>query len=165
MIGVARGTGAKSAARLGAVQALYQMDVGGTSLKDVVTEFEDWRLGREMDGVLYRDADPAFFEKLVKGVVERQRDLDPKIHVALVAGWPLSRLDVTLRSILRSAAWELLSCPEVPGRVVISEYVDVAKAFFDGDEPKVVNGVLDNLARQLRPEEFPVAEGTDQRVN
>lgn len=165
MTRVARGTSAKSAARLGAVQALYQMDVGGTSLTDVVTEFEDWRLGRETDGVLYRDADPALFEKLVRGVVERQRDLDPKIHVALVAGWPLSRLDVTLRSILRSAAWELLSSPEVPGRVVISEYVDVAKAFFDGDEPKIVNGVLDNLARQLRPEEFPLPEGNDQRVS
>ena len=157
---MARGTGAKSAARLAAVQALYQMDVGGTSLDDVLAEFESWRLGQELDGIRYRDADPAFFEALVSGVVERQRELDPKIHMALVAGWPLTRLDVTLRAILRSATLELLSRPDVPARVVISEYVDVAKAFFDGDEPRIVNGVLDNLAHQLRPREFAAPEAS-----
>lgn len=152
---------ARSAARLAAVQALYQMDVGGASLKEVVEEFETFRLGQELDGVRYRDADAKFFQDLVAGVVEQQRELDPKIHMALVAGWPLTRLDVTLRAILRSAAWELLSCPKVPGRVVINEYVDVAKAFFDAEEPGMVNAVLDNLARQLRPAEFtaPAASG------
>lgn len=147
-------TGAKSAARLAAVQALYQMDVGGTSLDDVLTEFEDWRLGKELDGVRYREASAALFERLVRGVVAEQKKLDPQIHIALVAGWPLTRLDVTLRAILRAATWELLSNSDVPARVVISEYLDVAKAFFEGEEPKMVNGVLDNLARQLRPEEL-----------
>ncbi len=148
-------TEAKSAARLAAVQALYQMDVGGASLNEVVEEFETWRLGQELDGVRYRDADQPFFSALVTGVVNEQRELDPKIHMALVTGWPLARLDVTLRAVLRSAAWELLSRSDVPARVVINEYVDIAKAFFEGgDEPGMVNAVLDNLARQLRPAEF-----------
>ena len=153
MTSVAAKTRAKSASRLAAVQALYQMDVGGTPLSDVVSEFGKWRIGKELDGVRYRDADIRFFEKLVAGVVERQRDLDPEIHIALKGGWPLSRLDVTLRAILRSAAWELLSS-KAPARVIISEYVDVAKAFFEGEEPGIVNGVVDNLARRIRPEEF-----------
>jgi N utilization substance protein B len=159
-----KSTEARSAARLAAVQALYQMDVGGTSLNEVVDEFETWRLGQELDGVRYREADEAFFTELVTGVVDQQRELDPKIHMALVAGWPLTRLDVTLRAILRSAAWELLSCPKVPARVVINEYVDIAKAFFEGDEPGMVNGVLDNLAHQLRPAEFAptTAAGHDE---
>ena len=145
---------ARGAARLAAVQALYQMDVGGVSREHVVGEFEEWRLGNELDGIQYRDADPAFFRELVGGVVDNQRELDPKIHIALVAGWPLARLDVTLRAILRAATWELTSFRDVPGRVAISEYVDVAKAFFEGEESRMVNGVLDTLARQLRPSEF-----------
>lgn len=153
----AKSANARGAARLAAVQALYQMDIGGVSLEEVVGEFETWRLGQELDGVRYRDADPVYFGDLVAGVVERQRELDPKIHTALVEGWPLKRLDVTLRAILRTAAWELISRPDVPGRVVINEYVDVAKAFFEGDEPNIVNGVLDNLARQTRPAEFAAA--------
>lgn len=157
-------TRAKSASRLAAVQALYQMDVGGTPLSDVVSEFGKWRLGKELDGVLYRDADVTFFKKLVTGVVERQRDLDPEIHVALVSGWPLSRLDVTLRAILRCAAWELDSNSTAPARAIISEYVDVAKAFFEGDEPGIVNGVIDNLAHRIRPAEFGNTDVPDQRA-
>lgn len=152
---------ARGAARLAAVQALYQMDVGGVSLDGVLGEFEQWRLGKELDGVLYRSADPAFFRDLVAGVVEHQRELDPKIHLALVEGWPLSRLDVTLRSILRTATWELQSFRDVPARVAISEYVDIAKAFFEGEESRMVNGVLDTLARQLRPKEFSAATGVE----
>ncbi len=144
----------RGASRLAAVQALYQMDVGGATLEDVLAEFETWRLGRELDGVQYRDADAGFFRELVAGVVRDQLDLDPKIHEALADGWPLARIDVTLRAVLRSAAHELASRPDVPARVVITEYVDVAKAFFDGDEPRLVNAVLDTLARQLRPAEF-----------
>ncbi|MHA1559344.1 MAG: transcription antitermination factor NusB [Alphaproteobacteria bacterium] len=157
-------TRAKSASRLAAVQALYQMDVGGTPLSEVVSEFGKWRLGKELDGVLYRDADTGFFQKLVTGVVERQRDLDPEIHLALVSGWPLSRLDITLRAILRSAAWELVSNPNAPARAIISEYVDVAKAFFEGDEPGRVNAVIDNIARRMRPEEFGNTVVSDQRA-
>lgn len=153
----ARPANARGAARLAAVQALYQMDVGGIALEAVVGEFEEWRLGKELDGVHYRSADAAFFRDLVTGVVEHQRELDPKIHLALAQGWPLGRLDVTLRAILRAATWELTSFRDVPGRVAISEYVDIAKAFFDGEESRVVNGVLDSLARMLRPDEFGVA--------
>ncbi len=149
----------RGASRLAAVQALYQMDVGGATLEEVLAEFETWRLGRELDGVQYRDADAAFFRDLVRGVVRDQLDLDPKIHEALADGWPLARIDVTLRAVLRSAALELAARPDVPARVVITEYVDVAKAFFDGDEPRLVNGVLDTLAREFRPGEFTAAPG------
>lgn len=153
-----RAANARGAARLAAVQALYQMDVGGASLEDVLAEFETFRLGHELDGVTYRNADPDFFRALVAGVVRDQRELDPLIQVALVTGWPLTRLDVTLRSILRAAAWELSARRDVPAMVVITEFVDVAKAFFDQDEPRIVNGVLDTLARQLRPTEFAAVE-------
>jgi N utilization substance protein B len=145
---------ARSAARLGAVQALYQMDVGGALLEDVLAEFETFRLGGELDGVTYREADAAFFRDLVSGVVRDQRELDPLIQVAMVEGWPLTRLDVTLRAILRAATWELSGRKDVPAPVVISEYVDVAKAFFGKDEPRIVNGVLDKLGREIRPKEF-----------
>lgn len=153
---------ARGAARLAAVQALYQMDVGGVSLDEVIAEFETWRLGKELDGVRYRDADAAFFGDLVAGVVKHQRELDPKIHIALVEGWPLTRLDLTLRAILRAATRELTASRDVPARVVITEYVDVAKAFFDGEESSLVNGVLDTLAHQLRPEEFASAGAAGQ---
>jgi N utilization substance protein B len=154
-----RPANARGASRLAAVQALYQMDIGGSSLEEVLAEFETWRLGRELDGVQYRDADPAFFRDLVAGVVRNQLELDPRIHQALAAGWPLARIDVTLRAIMRSAVQELMGRPDVPARVVITEYVDVAKAFFDDDEPRMLNGVLDTLARQLRPDEFTVGGG------
>ena len=148
-----KSTRATSAARLAAVQALYQMDVGGISLDDVVAEFRAFRLGKETDGIHYRDADDELFRRLVSGVVADQRMLDPKIHAAL-RDWPLARIDVTLRAILRAAAWELNANSDAPSRVVINEYVEIAKAFFDGEEPGIVNGVLDTLARQIRPAEF-----------
>jgi N utilization substance protein B len=157
----ARPANRRGASRLAAVQALYQMDVGGTPIDEVVAEFENHRLGRELDGIQYRDADPAFFRDIVSGVVRDQRSLDPQIHAALASDWPLARIDVTLRAILRSAAHELSRRTDIPARVVISEYVDVARAFFsDGEEPKMVNGVLDTLARRLRPGEFAGATGT-----
>jgi N utilization substance protein B len=149
-----RPANARGASRLAAVQALYQMDVGGASLEEVLAEFEAWRLGQELDGVEYREADADFFRELVTGVVRNQRDLDPLIHAALARGWPLTRIDVTLRSIMRAAAQELVGRSDVPARVVITEYVDVAKAFFEHDEPRMLNGVLDTLARDLRPAEF-----------
>ncbi|MCC6736037.1 MAG: transcription antitermination factor NusB [Bauldia sp.] len=149
-----RPANARGASRLAAVQALYQMELGGTSIEEVLAEFETWRLGQELDGDTYREADAAFFRDLVRGVVADQRELDARIHENLVDGWPLARLDVTLRSILRAAAWELASKRDVPARVVITEFVDVAKAFFGNEEPKMVNGVLDTLARSYRPGEF-----------
>ncbi len=150
----ARPANARGASRLAAVQALYQMELGGASMEEVLAEFETWRLGQELDGDTYRDADAGFFRDLVRGVVTDQRALDARIHENLVEGWPLARLDVTLRSILRAAAWELSAKRDVPARVVISEFVDVAKAFFGNEEPRMVNGVLDTLARGYRPGEF-----------
>ena len=144
----------RGAARLAAVQALYQMDLGGATLPDVLAEFQSFRLGKELDGEQYRDADAAFFRDLVTGVVRDQRELDPAIHAVLVADWPLPRIDITLRAILRSGAYELKCRPDVPARVVITEYVDVAKAFFEGDATGMVNGVLDRLAHTLRPAEL-----------
>jgi N utilization substance protein B len=144
----------RGAARLAAVQALYQMDLGGATVPDVLTEFQNHRLGKEIDGEQYRDADGAFFREIVTGVVDDQRALDPAIDAALAADWPLQRIDATLRAILRSGAFELAHRSDVPGRVVISEYVDVAKAFFEGEVPAMVNAVLDVLARRLRPDEF-----------
>ena len=144
----------RGAARLAAVQALYQMDLGGATLPDIIAEFETHRLGKELDGEQYRDADAAFFREIVSGVVGDQRVLDPAIDEALTADWRLGRVDATLRAILRSGAFELAHRPDVPGRVVITEYVDVAKAFFEDEVPAMVNGVLDTLARKLRPAEF-----------
>ena len=144
----------RGAARLAAVQALYQMDLGGATLPDVIDEFETHRLGKELDGEQYRDADAAFFREIVAGVVADQRELDPAIDAALTVDWPLARVDATLRAILRSGAFELAHRHDVPARVVITEYVDVAKAFFEDEVPAMVNAVLDALARQLRPAEF-----------
>ena len=143
----------RGTARLGAVQALYQMDVGGTPLDEVLQEFELYRLGKEIDEVLYLPADFAYFKDLVGGVVRQQRTLDPMIHEALEKGWPIARIDQTMRAILRCGLYEITAHKDVPVPVILTEYVDVAKAFFEGDEPKMVNGVLDNLARRLRPEE------------
>jgi N utilization substance protein B len=144
----------RGAARFAAVQALYQMDVGGATLPSVLAEFEAHRLGGELEGEQLRPADRDFFRTLVQGVVERQRTIDPIIHAALPATWPLKRIDMTLRAILRCAVLELLRSPEVPARVIIKEYVEIADAFFSADEPGLVNGVLDHVARDLRPGEF-----------
>jgi N utilization substance protein B len=144
----------RGAARLAAVQALYQMDLSGATLPEVLAEFESFRLGKEIDGTQYRNADAAFFREIVGGVVRDQLTLDPAIHAALSPGWPLPRIDTTLRAILRSGAYELKHRPDIPGRVVITEYVDVANAFFDNDAAAMVNGVLDRLAHEFRPAEF-----------
>ncbi len=150
----ARPANQRGAARLAAVQALYQMDLSGATLPEVIAEFETYRLGKEVDGDQYRDADAAFFRDIVAGVVRDQKRLDPAIDHTLAKGWPLTRIDTTLRAILRAGAFELADRADVPSRVVISEYVDVAKAFFDDDAPGVVNAVLDALAHELRAGEF-----------
>lgn len=152
-----KGANQRGAARLGAVQALYQMDVGGETLPSVVAEFETHRLGQELEGEQLRPADLAFFRTLVGGVVDLQRTIDPIIHSALPPTWPLTRIDLTLRAILRCGVFELLDRGDVPARVVITEYVDVARAFFEADEPGLVNGVLDAVARDARPDEFATA--------
>ena len=144
----------RGSARLSAVQALYQMDIGGSGLTEVVAEYENFRLGREIDGETYLAADAAWFRGIVGGVVKDQKVIDPVIHQSLTDTWPLARIDSTLRAILRAAVFELTKRPDVDARVVVSEYVEVAKAFFDGDEPKMVNGVLDLIARRVRQGEL-----------
>ena len=153
----ARPANQRGAARLGAVQALYQMDVGGAALPSVLAEFETHRLGIELEGEQLRPADKPFFRALVTGVVKAQRRIDPVVHAALPPTWPLVRIDLTLRAVLRCGVFELTERSDVPARVVISEYVDIANAFFSGDEPGLVNGVLDRVAHDHRPEEFSQA--------
>lgn len=144
----------RSAARLAAVQALYQMDMVSTDLNEIVAEFEAHRLDGDIDGDVLSAADRDLFRSLLAGVVRDQRVLDPMVARHLAEGWRLARIDSTLRAILRSGAFELSALGDVPARVVINEYVEIAHAFFDGDEPKVVNAILDRLARELRPAEF-----------
>jgi len=155
----ARRANRRGAARLAAVQALYQMDVAATPLHEILAEFESHWLGREVEGDEYLPAEAAHFRDVVGGVVTEQRKLDPMIDAALQKGWPLKRIETVLRAILRAGAYELDRKRDVPARVVVSEYVDVAHAFVDGDETGMVNAVLDQLARQLRASEFDAATG------
>lgn len=153
--GTKRASGAsankRGAARLAAVQALYQMDVAGTGLLETAAEYENFRIGQEIDGEQYLDADKQWFRAILSGVVDQQTAIDPVIHASLVDGWPLSRLDSTLRAILRAGAWEMVHRKDVPVPVTITEYVEIATAFYgDGDEPRMVNAVLDRIARSQR---------------
>jgi N utilization substance protein B len=141
----------RGVARLAAVQALYQLDMSGNHVQEVMTDFRENRLGSEIDGDQYRDADADWFDLIVKGVVKRQLELDPEIHSVLTDDWPLSRIDSILRAALRAGAFELMDRKDVPVAVVINEYVDIARAFFEDDEePKLVNAVLDRLAKKWR---------------
>jgi N utilization substance protein B len=140
----------RGVARLAAVQALYQLDMSGNHVQEVMTDFRENRLGSEIDGDQYRDADADWFDLIVKGVVKRQLELDPEIHSVLTDDWPLSRIDSILRAALRAGAFELMDRKDVPVAVVINEYVDIARAFFEDDEePKLVNAVLDRLAKKM----------------
>ena len=147
----------RGAARLAAVQALYQMDIAGTGLNEIYAEFESRWLGTEVEGNEYLPAEAAYFRELVGGVVREQRALDPLIDTALAGGWPLKRIETVIRAVLRAGCYELAHRPDVPARVVVSEYVDVAHAFVERDETGMVNAVLDLLARQLRAGEFEPA--------
>jgi N utilization substance protein B len=154
----ARKANRRGAARLAAVQALYQMDMAGTGLADILAQFESHWLGREVEGEQYLPAEAAFFRDVVTGVVNAQRDLDPRIDAALAATWPLKRIEAILRSVLRAGAYELAKRADIPARVIVSEYVDVAHAFVDRTETGMVNAVLDQLARAARPVEFGQAQ-------
>ena len=151
----------RSAARLAAVQALYQMDMTGIDLNEVVAEFEAHRLGQEIEGCQFAEAEAEFFRELVQGVVREQLKIDPLIDQQLAEGWRLTRVDSILRAILRAGAFELLARNDVPAKVIISEYVDIAHAFFAEEEPKVVNGILDKLAHRARPQEFALQGAQD----
>ncbi|MGQ3212976.1 MAG: transcription antitermination factor NusB [Shinella sp.] len=142
----------RGAARLAAVQALYQMDVGGAGVLEVVAEYEAYRLGQELDGDTYLKADASWFRSIVSGVVRDQRLLDPMIGAALQDDWALSRVDSTVRAILRAGTFELKERKDIPIAVIVTEYVEIAKAFFEDEEPKLVNAVLDRIAKQVRPD-------------
>jgi N utilization substance protein B len=144
----------RGAARLAAVQALYQMDIAGTGLNDILAEFESHWMGRELEGEQYLPAEVAFFHAIVCGVVDEQRKLDPLIDEALAKGWPLKRVEAILRAVLRAGLYELDRRRDIPARVVVKEYADVAAAFVERQETGMVNSVLDQLARQLRTGEF-----------
>ena len=143
--------------RIGAVQALYQMDLAGTDAGDVIAQFSSFRFSKasgdttseqhedDLDG-----GDIKFFKAIVEGVVSHQREIDPIIDQQLAEGWRLVRVDSILRAILRAGAYELMERKDVPVRVVINEYINVGHAFFSEDEPRVINGVLDALAGELR---------------
>lgn len=146
---------ARRAARLAAVQGLYQMEVGGQGVEAVIRQFVDHRLGGEIEGHALADADSDFFTDIMHGAVELQLRIDPFIERKLAKGWTLSRLDATARSILRAGLFELIRRTDVPYRVVIDEYVELARDFFeDGDEPGFINGVLDSAARDTRADEY-----------
>jgi transcription antitermination protein NusB len=144
----------RGAARLAAVQALYQMDVAGAGLNEILAQFESHWLGREVEGEQYLPAEAAFFRDIVSGVIDAQKELDPRIDAALEATWPLKRIEAVLRSVLRAGAYELEKRTDIPTRVIVSEYVDVANAFVDKTETGMVNAVLDKLARSARPGDF-----------
>ena len=140
----------RSAARLAAVQALYQQEMEGTKLAPLLHEFHHHRLGATIDGVEYAEAEVDFFDDLVAGVGARGEELDGLIAGKLAKGWSLARLDKPMKAILRAGAYELAARPDVPTASVISEYVEVAKAFFDARETGFVNGLLDAIAKEVR---------------
>jgi N utilization substance protein B len=141
----------RSAARLAAVQALYQQDMEGTGLPQLLREFHEHRLGATIGDVTFHDAEGDFFDDIVTGANSRHAEIDQLISDRLAEGWTLERLDRPMRAILRSGAYELLARPDVPAASVISEYVDVAHAFYDKRESGFVNGLLDAIAKKVRP--------------
>lgn len=146
---------ARSTARLAAVQALYQQQMERTPLDALLNEFHQHRLGREVDdedheGEVFADAEVEFFDDIVRGVDARREEIDALLIAKLAQGWTLARLDKTMLQILRAGAYELLARADVPKASAISEYVDVAKAFFDDREAKFVNGILDAAAKDVR---------------
>lgn len=144
----------KSAARLFAVQALYQMEQTGQTVDRVRVEFEDHRFGEEFDTHTMAEGDAPLFRKLIEDAVNHQAAIDQATDRALVAKWPIARIDPTLRALFRAAGAELMQS-STPPKVVIVEFVDVAKAFFpEGDEAKFANAVLDHMAREVKPEAF-----------
>ena len=146
---------ARSVARLAAVQALYQMEVSSAGAETVIREFTEHRFDRDVpsdtgEDMTLAQADEAFFADLVRGVVQHQKAIDSTVVKRLASGWKLERLDATVRAILRAGAYELSRRSDVPTEVVIDEYVELAKSFFEGPEPGFVNGALDAVAQDVR---------------
>lgn len=141
---------ARSAARLAAVQALYQLEMEATGMPRLLDEFHQHRLGAEIEGDQYAEAETAFFDDVVQGVAARKDEIDNLLADKLATGWKLERLDKTMLQVLRAGTYELLARADVPTATVITEYVDVAHAFFESREAKFVNGILDALAKVVR---------------
>jgi len=146
---------ARSVARLAAVQALYQMEVSGAGAEAVIREFTEHRFDRDVpnetgEAETLASADEAFFAELVRGVVDRQKEIDAMVARHLAANWKLERIDATVRAMLRAGSYELAHRPDVPTEVAIDEYVELAKSFFEGPEPGFVNGALDAVAQDVR---------------
>ncbi len=141
---------ARSAARLAAVQALYQQHMEGTALTKLLNEFHQHRLGMEVDDDQFAEAEVEFFDDVVGGVDARKDEIDAMIAAKLSEGWTIARMDKTMLQILRCGSYEILARADVPAPAVINEYVDVAKAFFDDREAKFANGILDTIAKEAR---------------
>ncbi|NBB51649.1 transcription antitermination factor NusB [Rhizobium sp. CRIBSB] len=141
---------ARTVARLAAVQALYQLELGGEGVDTVIREFSNHRFDGDIEGQTLAEADEAWFGDIVRGVVESQKAIDPAITARLASTWRLERLDATLRALLRAGAWELTHKTDVPREIVIDEYVELAKAFFDESEARFINAALDGVARDAR---------------
>lgn len=144
----------RAAARLAAVQALYQMEVAAKGINEIFAEFESFWMGKSIEGVQYNEGDRKLFRDIVQGVLEDQVGIDRMTDAALSDRWPLRRVEAVMRAVLRAGAYELRARPEIPARVIITEYVDVAAAFLASDETGMINAVLDHIARKLRASEF-----------
>jgi N utilization substance protein B len=142
---------ARTVARLAAVQALYQMELAGEGVETVISEFSNHRFDADIEGEHLAEADEDYFAEIVRGVVNSQRAIDDAVKARLASNWRMERLDSTLRALLRAGAWELRERQDVPREIVIDEYVELAKAFFDDAEAKFVNAALDGVARDARP--------------
>ncbi|MDB5676955.1 MAG: antitermination protein NusB [Sphingomonas bacterium] len=141
---------ARAAARLAAAQALYQHEMEGTPVAQLLHEFHQHRLGATIEDAEYAEAEVDFFDDVVNGATARRDEIDGVIKGKLAKGWSLERLDRAMRAILRAGTYELLARPDVPAAVVVTEYVDVAHAFFDKREAGFVNGLLDAVSKDVR---------------
>lgn len=140
----------RAGARLAAVQALYQMEQTEQSARSVIADFMEDRLGLDHEGEPVEEADPDLFRAVVDGVVARQEEIDAAIMKRLAPGWKMERLDATSRAILRAAVYELIAEIGLPSQIILDEYVSIAHAFFEGAEPKFINGLLDAVSRDIR---------------
>jgi N utilization substance protein B len=140
----------RAGARLAAVQALYQMEQTEQSARSVIADFMEDRLGLNDEGEPVEEADPDIFKAIVDGTVERQEAIDAAIMKRLATGWKIERLDATSRAILRAGVYELIAEISLPSQIILDEYVSLAHAFFEGAEPKFINGLLDAVSRDIR---------------
>lgn len=140
----------RGSARLAAVQAAYQMEIAELGALEVIKEYEACYLSKEIDGHQYREADTQWFRRIVLGVVEQQIIIDPILHKYLPEDWSLARIDSLLRAVLRAAVWELKNCKEIDSLIILNEYMDITKAFYDNKELKLVNAILNNISHAIR---------------